>query len=81
MGGTALSATVELSWAAPAGGAAVSLSSDSGVVSVPASVTVPAGATRATFPVTTGRTKRTRVATITATYNGSRVTTMLAVTR
>jgi uncharacterized repeat protein (TIGR03803 family) len=81
VGGTALSATVELSWAAPAGGAVLSLSSDSSVVSVPASVTVPAGATRATFPITTGRTKRTRTATITATYNGSRVTTWLTVTR
>jgi uncharacterized repeat protein (TIGR03803 family) len=81
VGGTAVSANVELSWAAPAGGAVVSLSSDAGLVSVPASVTVPAGATRATFPITTGRTKRTRVATITATYHGSRVTTTLTVTR
>jgi uncharacterized repeat protein (TIGR03803 family) len=81
VGGTALSATVELSWSAPAGGAVVSLSSDSSVVSVPASVTVPAGATRATFPITTGRTKRTRSATIIAAYNGSRVTTWLTVTR
>jgi uncharacterized repeat protein (TIGR03803 family) len=81
VGGTALSATVELSWAAPAGGAVVSLSSDSSLVSVPATVTVPAGATRATFAVKTQRTKRTRVATIAATYNGSRVTTTLAVTR
>ena len=81
VGGTTLSATVELSWAAPAGGAVVSLSSNSGLVSVPASVTVPAGATRATFPVTTGRTKRPRSATIAATYNGSRMTTTLTVTR
>jgi uncharacterized repeat protein (TIGR03803 family) len=80
VGGTAISATVELTWAAPAGGAVVSLSSDSSYASVPATVTVPAGATRASFKVTTRRTKRTRVATITASYNGSRVTTWLAVT-
>jgi uncharacterized repeat protein (TIGR03803 family) len=80
VGGNSVSATVELSWAAPAGGAVVSLSSDSSYASVPGTVTVPAGATRATFVVTTRRTQRTRYATIAATYNGSRVTTWLAVT-
>ena len=59
VGGTALSATVELSWAASRE-VRPSRPSDSGVAPVPASVTVPAGATRATFPVTTGRTKRGR---------------------
>jgi hypothetical protein len=58
----------------------VSLSSDSSYASVLATVTVPAGATRATFVVKTRRTKRMQVATIAATYNDSRVTTMLAVT-
>jgi len=81
VGGSSVSATVELSWAAPAGGAVVSLSSDSNLASVPATVTVPAGATRADFTVTTRQTKRTRVATITAAYNGSHVTTTLTVTR
>ena len=81
VGGNPVNASVELSWAAPPGGAVVSLSSDSAYASVPASVTVPAGATRGTFVVTTKRTKRTHVATIAATYSGSRVTMTLAVTR
>jgi hypothetical protein len=46
--------TVTLSGPAPAGGATVTLSSDTpAVASVPASVTVPASATTATFTVTT----------------------------
>ena len=80
VGGNSVSVTVELSWAAPAGDAVVSLSSDSSYASVPSTVTVPAGATRATFLLKTRRTQRTRYATIAATYNGSRVTTWLAVT-
>jgi hypothetical protein len=52
-GGNTVTGTVTLSAAAPAGGAAVALSSaDATVATVPASVTVPAGATTATFAVT-----------------------------
>jgi hypothetical protein len=46
--------TVTLSAAAPAGGTIVDLSSDSGAASVPFTVTVPQGATSATFPVRYG---------------------------
>ena len=46
--------TVNLSAPAPAGGAVVLLSCDSGVASVPASVTVPAGAETVTFSVLAG---------------------------
>jgi uncharacterized repeat protein (TIGR03803 family) len=81
VGGTPATGNLTLSWAAPPGGAVVSLSSDSQLASVPASVTVPAGAKTASFPVATRSTKRTRVATITASYNGSHVSGTLAITR
>src|SRR5439155_1327587 len=45
--------TVTLGAPAPAGGAQVMLSSSNGAASVPSSVTVPAGATSATFAVST----------------------------
>ena len=54
-GGTAATGTVVLNSAAPAGGLVVPLSDNSTAVTVPASVTVPAGATSATFPVNTER--------------------------
>jgi hypothetical protein len=53
-GGTSATGTVTLDGAAPTGGLAVSLSSNlPGAASVPSTVTVPAGATSATFTVTT----------------------------
>jgi hypothetical protein len=53
-GGVGAIGTVSLSAAAPAGGAMVALSSsDASVASVPGSVTVPAGATSASFTVAT----------------------------
>ena len=51
--GTRSEGTVTLSGRAPASGIEVRLSSSDGVAVVPASVTVPAGATSATFSVTT----------------------------
>lgn len=51
--GDASMGTVHLANPAPVGGASVGLVSDDAGVHVPASVTVPAGATTATFPVTT----------------------------
>jgi hypothetical protein len=53
-GGTPVIGTVTLTSAATSGGLAVALSSDNtAAATVPASVTVPAGATHANFPVTT----------------------------
>jgi hypothetical protein len=52
-GGQSLTGTVMLSGPAPAGGATVNLSVNNPLVSVPATVTVPAGQTSATFAVTT----------------------------
>jgi hypothetical protein len=54
VGGTAATGTVTLSSAAPAGGVQVPLSSDNpAAATVPPSITVPAGATAASFTVTT----------------------------
>ena len=65
-----------LTAAAPAGGAVVALSSSEWVsFYLPASVTVPAGATSAQFPVTTAIGKATTV--ITASYNGVNKTATL----
>jgi LmbE family N-acetylglucosaminyl deacetylase len=64
--------TVTLNGPAPAGGAQIALaSSNSGAASVPSSVTVPAGATSATFTVTTSVVVTTTNATISASYKGS----------
>ena len=53
-GGTPVIGTVALTSAATTGGLAVALSSDNtAAATVPAGVTVPAGATKASFPVTT----------------------------
>ena len=71
-GGTSSTGTVTVSTAAPAGGTSVFLaSSDPAVASVPATVTVPEGATSATFPLTTAVVPFTRSATIDATYAGT----------
>jgi hypothetical protein len=56
-------------------------SSSSSVASVPATVTVPSGATSASFVVSTKRVNRTKTTTITASYNSSSVSTILTVTR
>ena len=66
--GATSTATVVLSGPAPAGGAVVQLSGMS-PVTVPASVTVPAGATSATFTVGTTSTSSTTPATIYALLN------------
>jgi hypothetical protein len=72
IGGNSVTGTVTLTAAAPSGGLVVSLSSSNpGVAGVPASVTVPAGATSATFTVTTTAVYDTRSATITATGGGA----------
>ena len=74
--GTASTGTVTLTAAAPAGGAVIALASSEWVsFNLPASVTVPAGATSAQFAVTTAIGKATTV--ITASYNGVNKTAAL----
>ena len=80
-GGSASTGTVTLSAAAPAGGAVVTLSSNpTGVVTLSASVTVLAGGTTATFPVTTSPVTTSTTVTITATLGGATRTATLTVT-
>jgi hypothetical protein len=66
--------------AAPAGGALVSLSGGD-PVTVPASVTVPAGSTSATFTISTRAVGGTIPATIGGSYGGVSASAMLSVTR
>jgi len=78
-GGTRVTATLRLSGPA---GTTVSLSSSRpAVASVPASLTVPAGATSASFTVTTYRVKTSTPVTLTATANGGTALGTLTVRR
>ncbi|MDQ0676607.1 hypothetical protein QFZ36_004233 [Pseudarthrobacter siccitolerans] len=79
-GGGTSTATLTLSAAAPSAGAPVSLSSsNTAVATVPASVTVPAGATSTTFPVTTSTVTAASSATISATGGGTTRSAVLTI--
>ena len=78
-GGVSSQATVALSGPAPTGGLVVTLSSSDPAAKVPASITVPAGATSATFTVTTLIVAQQVVATIAAAANGTTVTGILTI--
>jgi hypothetical protein len=79
-GGAASTATVTLSAAAPEGGTVVTLiSSDPAVATVPANVTVLAGATSVSFPVTTTAVTAATPVTITASFGGASGTATLTV--
>src|SRR5262249_42263629 len=78
-GGQAALGMVTLTGPAPAGGALVFVWSDSpSVVTLPANVTVPPGATWATFPVGTRAVTAATSASITAGYAGGTQTAVLA---
>jgi hypothetical protein len=79
-GGGSVQGTVLLNAAAPAGGAAVSLSSDSPFASVPATVTVPPGSVSATFTVTANTVGANQTVNLTASYGGSSAKAALTVT-
>ncbi|HYL13636.1 MAG TPA: S8 family serine peptidase [Terriglobales bacterium] len=79
-GGSPSIGTVALNGPAPGGGAVVSLSSsNTTVATVPASVTIPAGATSATFTVSTSVVTSAATSTISASYNGVTPTDILTV--
>jgi hypothetical protein len=81
IGGSPSQGTATLSAAAPAGGQTVTLSSSNpAVASVPASVTVGAGATSATFTVATTSVPSSTVVTVTGTSGGTTRTADLTVT-
>jgi hypothetical protein len=82
IGGTSVAATITLSSPAPAGGARVTLkSSKTSIATTPSSVTVPAGARSANFPISTGRPPRDSTVTISATYANVTKSASLAVKR
>jgi hypothetical protein len=79
-GGDSSVGTVTVSSSAPAGGVVVNLSSANPTyVGVPSSVTVAAGSTTATFPISTVTYTRQYSAAITATLGGASVKTTLTV--
>jgi hypothetical protein len=80
VGGVSLTGTVVLTAPAPVGGAAVVLSAND-PLSVPAIVTVPAGATTAVFTVTTRLVGGTLPGTVTASYGGASSTASVSVTK
>ena len=81
MGGNNAGGTVVLRGPAYAGGVTVALSSsDTSVASVPPSVTVPAGATAASFTIATYSTSNPTAVTITASNNGTVKSATLTVT-
>jgi VCBS repeat-containing protein len=77
-GGTARG-TVTLSGPAPGTGVAVSLSTNSSTVTVPSSVTVPAGSTGATFSITTTSMASSTAVTVSAVYGGVTRTAVLTI--
>ena len=79
--GSPATGTVTLTGVAPPGGATMALASNSPLASVPGGILVPAGTTSASFAIATKRTKKTGVATITASYKGSQATATLPITR
>jgi hypothetical protein len=80
-GGGTSTGTVTLNAAAPAGGTVVTLSSsNTAVAAVPASVTVPAGATTVGFAVTTNAVTSATAVTISATSGGGTRSAALTVT-
>ena len=80
VGGTSSTGTVTLTAAAPSGGAVVSLSSsNTAVAAVPASITIAAGATTATFSASTSPVAASTPVTISASYGGVTKPTTLTV--
>jgi len=70
VGGSTSQGTVQLTSAAPSGGAVVALSSsNTSAAGVPASVSVAAGGTSATFTITTNAVSTATTVTIAGTYN------------
>ena len=80
VGGNLSTGTVTLTGGAPSGGAVVSLSSSSSVATVPASVTVAAGATTATFSIGTISVAANQTPTISASFGGVTKSATLNVT-
>jgi hypothetical protein len=80
-GGTSATGLVILNGSAPAGGATVTLvSANTDVVTMPPSVTVPAGSDRVSFAIATRPVSSNTTVTLTANFNGTWTATSLIVT-
>ncbi len=79
-GGSSSTGTVNLSGQAGPSGAVVSLSSTTSEAAIPPTVTVLAGNNSATFTVNTTAVSSSSVATLSASFNGSKETTALTLT-
>jgi hypothetical protein len=79
-GGAQAGAIVMLTGQAPPGGAAVALSSNSPAVSPPASVFVDPGSFSVSFPLPTNSVTMNKIATVTASWNGTSTTAQVTVT-
>lgn len=80
VGGKTSTGTVKLNGSAPMGGIIVSLSSDTpSVAANPASVTIPAGLSSITFPITTVPVNSLTPVNVTASYNNAGVSAQLTV--
>lgn len=79
MAGYPIGMTAVLNGRAPVGGTVISLSSDNPAITVPATITIPAGATVATFTATSTPVSSTVMPNITGTYAGATSTTTLTV--
>jgi hypothetical protein len=75
------SCVVTLTSAAPAGGSAITVSSGSNLIALPATVTVPAGATSATFTAKTGKVPNSRIVTVTAAVGGTSLSVKFSLSR
>ncbi len=78
-GGTSAQGTASIGGPAPVGGAVVQLSSNSAAAAVPPSLTIPAGATSATFTIATVSVAASTQATISVSYGGTTKTAALTV--
>lgn len=82
VGGKTATGTVTIDSPAPVGGIVVAVSSSAPkIASVPATVTIPAGATSASFLVTTTRVRRSTSVVISGAYNSIGATATLTVTK
>ncbi|MEZ0324565.1 MAG: hypothetical protein ACAH95_01545, partial [Fimbriimonas sp.] len=73
---SAATGTVKINAPAPSAGSKVLLSDDSASTATPASVTIPSGATEATFNITHASVASNTVVTITAVYNATKTDTL-----
>lgn len=81
VGGASATGTVTLTTPAPNGGLAVALTSSNAAATVPSEVTVPQGATRADFPITTRSVADTTAVTVRASHLGTERTANLTLLR